>query len=155
MGKQQLGGKPRSKSRVGPVVLVPSTPRNLNGKIAKYEVNDIDRQIVIDATAAGLSQLDTAGILGMSLMTLRKYYLTELHTAKASMDQRIAGSLMQKALSGNLAAQMFYLRTKARWSETVKLGGDEGNPVQVEHKANTAQMLKDALMQLAEVKRLT
>ncbi len=38
----------------------------------------------------------------------------------------VSGKLMEKVQEGNLTAIMFYLKTQARWSETINVKGDPG-----------------------------
>ena len=76
-----------------------------------------------------------------------------ISSARAAMVTAIGGTLMTSALKGNLAAQMFYLKTQGRWRETVKVEGDKENPIVLEHKANLATALKEVIAQLAEQKR--
>ena len=117
-----------------------------------YKPNDLDRQLVRDALASGLTQKDAAMIVGVCEQTMLKHYQRDVDTAKAAMIAAIGGTLMTSALKGNIAAQTFYLKTQGRWSETVKLGGDAENPVVLEHKANLASALKEVIAQLAEQK---
>ena len=80
-----------------------------------YKPNELDRQLVKDAMASGLTQDDAAMVLGVSTPTLVKYYQQEISSARAAMVTAIGGTLMTSALKGNLAAQMFYLKTQGRW----------------------------------------
>lgn len=118
-----------------------------------YEPNDIDRQIVTEAIASGLTLVETGQILGMHVQTLHKYYGDTIERARAEMIQRIGGKLMEKALEGNMPAMLFFLRTRGGWTETVKHVGDPEQPIAVEHKAKTVEALREALASLAEQKR--
>jgi hypothetical protein len=50
-----------------------------------------------------------------------KYYREELDTALHKANSKIGGSLFNKAIAGDTAAAIFWLKTRARWSETQKL----------------------------------
>lgn len=61
---------------------------------------------------------EIAKVVGCSDKTLRKYFRRELDTAAAKANARVAESLFRQAVEkGNVTAQIFWLKTRARWSE--------------------------------------
>jgi hypothetical protein len=70
-------------------------------------------------TACGIDQDAITGVLGISKPTLRKYYRRELETALAKANAQIGGKLFSMAMGGDIAAVIFWLKTRARWSERI------------------------------------
>ena len=56
-------------------------------------------------------------VLGIDKKTLLKYYREEIDTAAAKANAKVGGSLFNKALSGDTAAQIFWLKTRAGFKE--------------------------------------
>jgi len=92
-------------------------------------------------TAYGVTQGDIAAVLGVSLSTIKTHYRDELDTAIAKANSKIAERLYKKALDGDTTSMIFWLKTRARWAETIKQehSGPEGGPVQ--HEVRTAEEL--------------
>jgi hypothetical protein len=73
----------------------------------------------VEAMAAyGVLENDVAAIVGIDPKTLRKHYRTELDFGGAKANAQVAGFLFNSAKNGNVAAQIFWLKTRARWRET-------------------------------------
>lgn len=84
-------------------------------------------------TAYGVTQGDIAAVLGVSLSTIKTHYRDELDTAIAKANSKIAERLYKKALDGDTTSMIFWLKTRARWAETIKQehSGPDGGPVQL------------------------
>ena len=78
-------------------------------------------------TLVGTPQPTLAKVLGMSTETLTKYYREELDTAKAQANAMIAGRLYKKAMDGDTTAMIFWLKTQARWRETIDISNEDGS----------------------------
>ena len=65
----------------------------------------------------GTPQDIIASILKIDLKTLHKYYREELDESSAKATATIGGALFNKAKNGDTAAQIFWMKTRARWSE--------------------------------------
>ena len=65
----------------------------------------------------GVPQDDIAKIVGCSAKTLRKRFRDELDRGVAEANAIIAGCLFAAAKAGNIAAAIFWLKTRARWRE--------------------------------------
>lgn len=78
-------------------------------------------------TLVGTPQPTLAKILGMSTETMTKYYRDELDTAKAQANASIAGRLYKKAMDGDTTAMIFWLKTQAKWRETIDISNDDGS----------------------------
>lgn len=82
--------------------------------------------------AVGVPADDIAKTVGMSADTLYKLYDTELKTAVIEANAQVAGKLYQQCMEGNTTAMIFWLKTRARWSEKaeVEVTGKDGAPLQ-------------------------
>ena len=58
-----------------------------------------------------------AQVLQVDVKTLYKYYRRELDTARALANAHVGGALFNKALAGDTTAQIFWMKTRARWKE--------------------------------------
>lgn len=84
-----------------------------------YDPNDKDRAVVRAMAGYGVPQHDIAKVLHIHDDTLRKYYHQELATAETETSAQVAHSLFLNATQhNNVAAQIFWLKTRARWKET-------------------------------------
>ncbi|MFM1990180.1 MAG: hypothetical protein RJA99_3137 [Pseudomonadota bacterium] len=82
-------------------------------------------ELVLDAKGQPISE-----------KTLRKYFKRELGSGHVTANSKVADTLYRMATSGaNVAATIFWMKTRARWRETDRLeitGGDaDSNPVAV------------------------
>lgn len=73
----------------------------------------------VEAMAAyGIPEPDIAAVVGVDPKTLRKHYRDELDLGETKANAQVAGFLFNSARSGNVTAQIFWLKTRARWRET-------------------------------------
>jgi hypothetical protein len=68
--------------------------------------------------AYGIPEPDIARVVGIDPKTLRKYYRDELDLGSTKANAQVAGFLFNSARNGNVTAQIFWLKTRARWKET-------------------------------------
>ena len=68
--------------------------------------------------AYGIPEIDIARVVGVDPKTLRKHYRDELDMGETKANAQVAGFLFNSARSGNVTAQIFWLKTRARWRET-------------------------------------
>lgn len=95
---------------------LPAKKRNHGGGKPAHVPTDITRAKVEAMSACGTPQTSIAAIIGIDDKTLRKYYRHELDYALDKANAAIGGKLYQRAMSGDLKAQQFWLRTRAKWS---------------------------------------
>jgi hypothetical protein len=82
-----------------------------------FTVNDAMRQRVQYLAGVGLRQDDIAKIIGCASKTLRKRFRDELDRGVAEANATMLGYLFAAAKAGNIAAIIFYLKTRAHWRE--------------------------------------
>jgi len=99
-----------------------------------HKPTDLERQTVSLHAMVGTPQEDIASIIGIDSKTLRKHYREELDHALYKANATIGGSLFNKAKSGDTAAAIFWLKTRAGFKEISQqeISGPEGKPVQNE-----------------------
>ena len=91
-----------------------------------HEPTDIARDTAKKLSGLGVNHDDIAKILRISDETLRKYYADELLMGKVEANSEVASSLFRNATKNeNVSAQIFWLKTQARWKEQK----DDDDPV--------------------------
>jgi DNA-binding XRE family transcriptional regulator len=111
------------------------------------------RQLVQLHSSIGTTQEDIAEILGITRRTLFKYYRPELKLALAKANATIGGMLFNKAKGGDVTAAIFWMKTRARWSERHVIAGDDENPIKMEHSFGLSGLTaeeRDALRPILE-----
>jgi hypothetical protein len=79
----------------------------------------------VEAMAAyGIPEINIAAVLGVDPKTLRKHYRDELDLGETKANAQVAGYLFNAAKTGNVTAQIFWLKTRANWREA---------PVELKH----------------------
>lgn len=106
-------------------------PPRKNGR-PPYQPTDEQRLTVKAMTGYGIKQEDIAVAMDIDKKTLRKYYRRELDIGETMATSKVAESLYQNALAGNVAAQIFWMKARADWSEKQRLVGADGDsPIQI------------------------
>jgi hypothetical protein len=82
-----------------------------------FVVNDATRERVRYLAGVGVRQDDIAKIIGCAPKTLRKRLRDELDRGVAEANATISGYLFAAAKAGNIAAIIFWLKTRANWRE--------------------------------------
>jgi hypothetical protein len=79
-----------------------------------------------------LTQPVLAKKMGISVSTLQRHYARELELGIAEVASEIGSMLIGKAKSGNLTAQIFFLKTRGGWSikHAIEHTGAGGGPIQ-------------------------
>ena len=87
--------------------------------LAPIDVAEVER-----LASLGLTHAQICGALGIHTETLRRRRKdcealdAALARGRATGTAEVAGALFKKATGGDLRAQMFYLKTRAGWSES-------------------------------------
>jgi hypothetical protein len=82
-----------------------------------FVVNDAMREKVRCLAGLGVRQDDIAKIIRCAPKTLRKQFRDELDRGVAEANATVSGYLFAAAKAGNIAAIIFWLKTKAHWRE--------------------------------------
>src|SRR3954464_4025519 len=85
----------------------------------------------VEAMAAyGIPETDISRVVGVDAKTLRKHYRHELDLGETKANTQAAGFLFNPARGGTVPAQIFWLKTRARWRET---------PTELRHSGSIAR----------------
>ena len=104
----------------------------MQGKL--HEPTDENRKLVRGLAAVGVRHEDIAAKIELSADTLVKYYKKELDDGRIYANAAVAKSLYQQAMAGNTTAMIFWLKTRAKWHESIKheITGQDGQPVSMQ-----------------------
>ena len=93
----------------------------------------------------GIRHDEIATYLGVDAKTLRKYYRDQLDKGMIKANVGVARALHSNALGGNVAAQIFWMKTRCGWKETAVFqhASDPDNPIDMSGVSD------DAIRQLA------
>ena len=100
-----------------------------------FVVNEAVREQVRHLAGVGVRQDDIARIIGCAPKTLRKRCREDLDRGVAEANATVAGFLFAAAKAGNIAAIIFWLKTRAHWRErtapedSVPGGAETNSPV--------------------------
>ena len=89
-----------------------------NGRPA-YKPTEDDRKTVSLMCAVGIPHEGIALCIGDGIddKTLRKHFSKELATSKIKADVKMAGSLFQAGIAGNVNAQKWWTMSRMGWKE--------------------------------------
>ena len=76
------------------------------------------RNMVERAAGLGFTQEKIAALVGITKPTLEKHFREELDRGMAVTQFKVGNSLVENALSGNVAAQIWYTKSQMGWRET-------------------------------------
>ena len=98
-----------------------------------YLVTADTRKQVYNLSIVGTRYEDIALIMGINNDTLKKYYSEELEKGRIEANAAVAGTLYEKAKQGDTPSMLFWLKTRAGWSEknTTELTGEGGAPINI------------------------
>ena len=82
-----------------------------------FEPSETDRRRVMMLVVCGIARDRIAEHLGISRPTLYRHFADELHHGNDIANAAVAGSLYQNAVDGTVSAQIFWMKTIARWSD--------------------------------------
>lgn len=87
----------------------------------RHEPSKQTRELVSLHATMGTDQGSIADLLDIDDKTLRKHYRKELDQSVVKANATIGGVLFNKAKSGDTAAMIFWMKTRARWTERHEL----------------------------------
>jgi hypothetical protein len=104
----------------------------------------------VEAMAAyGIPAADISRVVGVDPKTLRKCYRDELDLGETKANAQVAGFLFNSAKNGNVTAQIFWLKTRAKWREVPTELRHSGTIRHQEAREMTDEELMAAIEQLA------
>jgi DNA-binding Lrp family transcriptional regulator len=130
-----------------------------------FAVNGAMREKVRHLAGFGLPQDDIAKLVGCAPKTLRKRFRDELDRGVVEANATVIGYLLAAAKAGNVAAIIFWLKTRAHWrersaAENATPGADAGSNSEVllvlpdnSRDPELAQALRDAQLKYFAGKR--
>ena len=92
-----------------------------------HKPDSAQRRQVEAMAAYGIPEINIAAVLGVDPKTLRKHYRDELDLGETKANAQVAGYLFNAAKNGNVTAQIFWLKTRAKWREA---------PVELQHSGS-------------------
>ena len=106
--------------------------KNKRGR-PRHLSNPTTRKKVFDLSIVGTRHEDIALVMGINNNTLTKYYSDELEKGRIEANAAVAGTLYEKAKQGDTSSMIFWLKTRAQWSEknTTELTGEGGAPINI------------------------
>src|SRR6516162_2702763 len=120
-GRLSPGGRRSINPRVNHSPSAPSgrTAINQDRRMPRraFAVDNAVREKVRHLAGVGVRQDDIARIVGCAPKTLRKQCRDDLDRGVAEANAMVSGYLFAAAKAGNVAAQIFWLKTRASWRE--------------------------------------
>jgi len=91
------------------------------------------RKKIYNLSIVGTRYEDIALIMGIKNDTLTKHYKEVLEKGRIEANAAVAGTLYEKAKQGDTPSMLFWLKTRAGWSEknTTELTGEGGAPINI------------------------
>src|SRR3974390_1650768 len=118
-GKPSPGALRSIKPRVNRLTSAPAAKAEIDQPppMAKkaFVVDEAVREKVRHLAGVGVRQDDIAKIIGCAPKTLRKRCRDDLDRGVAEANAMVSGYLFAAAKAGNVAAQIFWLKTRASW----------------------------------------
>jgi hypothetical protein len=115
-GRPSPGGLHDIKPQVSYSTSAPTRPTTISQEphmaSKAFVVNDEKRERVHYLAGLGVPQDDIAKIIGCAPKTLRKHFRDDLDRGVAEANATIAGYLFAAAKTGNIAAIIFWLKTR-------------------------------------------
>lgn len=99
-----------------------------------FEATKHQRAEVRALVAFGITEIDIAKYIGVSVPTLRKHFAEELELGAVQANAAVARRLFEKATKdGDTTCIIWWTKTRMGWSEKrrTELTGQDGGPVQV------------------------
>lgn len=98
----------------------------------RHEPSEETRLKVNTLSMFGVKEVEIAGHLNIDPKTLRKYYRSELSDGHLKANVSVAKSLYRQAIDGNVTAAIFWLKSRAGWSEKQETEGrNDTQPLEI------------------------
>ena len=136
--KRTAKKKARPKKRAKPKKKILKRAKPKGRGPPPYKPTTEARQMVEGMVACGLKRTQIASIIAISPTTLRAHFPDELANGDAKAIYNVATSLYKNATTpnsrhkfGDVTAQIFFLKTRAKWREVQRheVAGLDGEPI--------------------------
>ena len=99
-----------------------------------HVVTEANQIIVRTLAANGIRHEDIATKVGISQDTLVRKYRRELDDGRIDASSEMGSTLFNLAKGGNVTAAIFWLKSRAGWSDRsqIELTGENGGPIKVD-----------------------
>ena len=88
---------------------------------------EAEKDYILKMASVGITRDQIAKVFSCSEKTLRRKFKNEIDAAAIKAVASVAGALYKTAMKGNVAAQIFFLKTRGGWSEKNQgLDADDG-----------------------------
>jgi hypothetical protein len=108
-----------------------------------------DYKTVSAMVSYGITEEKVADVLGIDPKTLRKYFEREIAIAATEANAKMASTLYNKGIAGDVTCMIFWLKTRARWSERVIV--ENPNAVDFDPSDMTDAEIKQRIARLQRV----
>lgn len=96
-----------------------------------HKPDEKSRKQVTLMAGIGLRREEICKIMDIAPDTLNRYYYKELESATPMLNAQVANNLFRIATSpdhrGAVTAAIFWMKTRARWKETLDLSNEDGS----------------------------
>lgn len=101
----------------------------------RWEPTTQDRLMVKLAIAGGMTQEQTAQLLGISVASLQRHCRSELDTAALDANAKVSGALFSKAMKGDIAAIIWWEKTRRGLKDMSRTEhtGKDGGPIEYQN----------------------
>lgn len=82
---------------------------------------DKDKFLALWGKAAGATNKQIAQVIGCCPKVLSQNFESELDESNATLNMNMVGALYRSGMQGNVAAQIFWCKTRLGWTETSKI----------------------------------
>lgn len=102
-----------------------------------HKRTDEEAAAVSMMAAVGISQENIAKVIGIDVKTMTKYYREEIDTAWIKANAKVGGAMYNKAISGDVQAQKYWMGCRAGWKETASLEVEGDVNIQIKFTKDT------------------
>jgi hypothetical protein len=96
---------------------MPIKRRTSEGQIEAHEPTEHHRNLVRSLAGIGVPHADIAILVGVTRPTLSKYYREDMEKGMAEANAKVAKTLFERAVSGDLGAAIFWAKARMGWRE--------------------------------------
>lgn len=126
--------------------------KNKGGR-PSHKPDDASRRSVQAMAGYGILEIDIAKVVGIDPKTLRKHYRDELDTGHIRANARVAESLYQQAINGNVTAGIWWTKARMGWSEKTYIDHTSGDGSMSPRGIDASKLSDLALRELMDARR--